>query len=202
MSLEFAFSPLSYPAVASSIPDEVHDRATVRGHAAGYAAGRAQAEAEIESLRGSIETERIAWAEQARVELDLALRSLSEAAAQLRERELPLLASVDAALAGAAIELAEAIVGHELAETGVGAPAALRRALAQAGNEPATAVRLHPADLEVIRTAGGPFAELPLVPDPTLARGDAVVELAHGFVDARIGATLARLRATLREGQP
>ena len=202
MSIEFAFSPVSYPAVATDASDAQNDRAAVRGHAAGYAAGRQQAEAEVAELRSSIEVERTAWADAARAELDSALRSLAEAAAQLRARELPLLAEVDRSLAEAAIELAEVIVGHELSDADHAARSAVRRALAQAGQEPATSVRLHPADLEVIRTGGGALAELPLRPDPSLARGDAIVELAHGMIDARIGSTLARMRAALREAQP
>lgn len=201
MSIEFAFSPVSYPAVTTDASDAQSDRAAVRGHAAGYAAGRQQADQEMAELRTSIEAERTAWADSARAELNSALRSLAEAAAQLRARELPLLAEVDRSLAEAAIELAEVIVGHELSDADGAARSAVRRALAQAGDEPATAVRLHPADLEVIRAEGGEFAALPLRPDPSLARGDAIVELAHGMIDARIGSTLARMRAALREGQ-
>lgn len=202
MSTEFAFSPVSYPAVITDASAAQSDRAAVRGHAAGYAAGRQQAEEELAERRSSIEAERTAWADSARAELDSALRSLAEAAAQLRSRELPLLEEVDRALAEAAIELADVIVGHELSDVDTAARSAVRRALAQAGQEPATAVRLHPADLEVIRVSGGAFADLPLRPDPSLARGDAIVELSHGMIDARIGSTLARMRAALREAQP
>jgi flagellar biosynthesis/type III secretory pathway protein FliH len=54
--------------------------------------------------------------------------------------------------------------------------------------------------MAVIVADGAPRAGLELVSDFTLERGDAVVDLAHGTLDARVGASLQRARAALAEG--
>ncbi len=194
MSTEPAFAPLSFPALPGQGGDE---RDSIRGHAAGYAAGRKQAEAEIASLRESIRAETDQVAELMRERVGSALEALARAAEDYRSREAPALQSVDASIAAAAIELAEAIVGHELSTADGSARAALDRATVD--TVPAgSVVRLNPQDIQVI---GSSQPGLDLVPDYSLAPGDAVVELTHGSLDARVGASLARARAVLVEGQ-
>jgi Flagellar assembly protein FliH len=51
-------------------------------------------------------------------------------------------------------------------------------------------VRVHPSDAEGVQCA------LPLAADPQLSRGDAILELRDGFVDASLG---IRLETVLRE---
>ena len=197
MSPEPAFSPLNFPALPGQRQSDERD--SIRGHAAGYAAGRKQAEAEAAVLREQIHAEAARATELATAELRAASDALARAAAELRARQLPALASVDASIASAAIELAEAIVGHELASGDGSARAALERASAEAVPE-GTVVRLNPQDIRVIEAEGGaPGVEL--VPDHSLQRGDAVVDLAHGSIDARVSASLARARAVLVDGQ-
>lgn len=199
MSAEVAFSPLAFPALPGrTAPDE---RDTIRGHAAGYAAGRKQAEAEIAQLRDSIRAEAARSAELAAAEVRSALEALSRAAADFRARQVPVLQSVDGAIAAAALELAEAVVGRELATGDGSARAALERASGEA--VPAgSLVRLNPHDIDVIAGTGTTWAGMELVPDASLDRGDAVVELVHGSIDARISASLQRARAALAEGAP
>lgn len=197
MPTESAFSPLTFPALPGQAPDE---RDTIRGHAAGYAAGHRQAEGEIAALRDSLRAEAERVSESARADLQLALEALARAAADFRSRQVPVLQSVDASIAAAAVELAEAIVGHELSTADGSARAALDRAALDA--VPAgSVVRLNPRDIQVIVEEGGSPAGLELVGDAGLQRGDAVVELAHGLIDARVSASLARARAALVEGQ-
>ena len=196
MSAEAAFSPLAFPALPGAAADE---RATIRGHAAGYAAGRKQAETELAALRDSIRTEAARAAEAAAAEVRSAVEALTRAAAELRARQVPVLQSVDAAIASAALELAEAVVGRELATGDGAARTALERASGEAVPE-GSLVRLNPGDIEVIAGTGTTWAGLELVPDGSLDRGDAVIELAHGSIDARVSAALARARAALAEG--
>ncbi len=196
MSPEPAFSPLSFPALPGLQTDE---RDSIRGHAAGYAAGRKQADAEIAALRETLRTESARLREAANAEIQAALDGLERAAAEFRARQIPALLSVDASIAAAALELAETIVGRELA-TGEGSA---RAALERASLEPVPAgstVRLNPQDIAVIIAGSTPPPTLELVPDYSLERGDAVVDLAHGSLDARVSAALERARTALAEG--
>ena len=199
MSAESAFSPLSFPSLPGRAA--VDERDTIRGHAAGYAAGRKQAEAEIAQLRDSIRAEAARAAELAAAEVRSALEALSRAAADFGARQAPVLQSVDGAIAAAALELAEAVVGRELATGDGSARAALERASGEAVPE-GSLVRLNPQDIAVIAGTGTTWAGMELVPDASLQRGDAVVELVHGSIDARISASLQRARAALAEGAP
>jgi len=197
MSTESAFSPLMFPALPGQASDE---RDSIRGHATGYAAGRKHAEAEMALLRDSIREEGERARGQARGEVQSALDALAAATADFRARQVPVLQSVDASIAAAAIELAEAIVGHELSTTDGSARAALDRAsleVVPAGS----VVRLNPQDIQVIIAEGGTQAGVELVADANLERGDAMVELVHGSIDARVSASLSRARAALVQGQ-
>lgn len=194
MSIDAGFSPYSFPA----LPGEMDDRANARGHAAGYAAGRRQVERELEALRAAIEQEGTRRAQQGSAEVQLALDALSRSAAEFRQRELPVLSAVETSIANAAIELAEAIIGRELSGGDASARAALERAVHEAGAV-GTAVRLNPEDIAIITAAGAPEG-VDLVPDPGIARGDAVVDVAHGSIDARIANSIARARAALEGG--
>mgnify|MGYP001807721832 CR=1 FL=1 len=197
MSTEQAFSPLSFPALPGQAKSDERD--AIRGHAAGYAAGRKQAEAELAGLRERIESEAAEASEAARARIGSALEALARAASDFRSRQAPVLQSVDASIASAAIELAEAIVGHELSTAGGSARAALDRASVEA--VPAgSIVRLNPQDIAVIVAEGGAQPGLELVADYSLERGDAVVDLQHGSLDARVSASLQRARAALTEG--
>ena len=196
MSREAAFSPLDFPSLPTAGGDT---RENIRGHAAGYAAGRKQVEAELAALREAIELDGERRRERDRTEVQRALDALVRSAAEFRARELPTLRSVDAAIAAAAIELAEAIVGRELSRADDSARAALERAMhdtAPAGS----AVRLNPHDIAVIEASGAPTADLELVPDATIARGDAIVQTVDGSIDARVSSSIARARAALLDG--
>jgi flagellar assembly protein FliH len=193
---EPAFSPLTFPALPGQA---AHERDTIRGHSAGYAAGRKQAEAEIAALREQITADAARASEIARADVQSALEALGRAANDFRSREIPALRSVDASIASAAIELAEAIVGHELSTADGSARAALDRASAEAIPE-GSVVRLHPHDIAVITAERATYPGIELVADYSLQPGDAMVELAHGMLDARVSASLERAKAALAEG--
>lgn len=195
MSSDAAFSPLNFPALPGSPADE---RAAIRGHAAGYAAGRKQVVRELDALRESIVLDGSARAQRQNDQLRSALDALGRATTEFRTRQQPALESVDAAITAAAIELAEVIVGRELASVDDSALAAVQRALREAPAGPAV-VRLHPADHAVI-VAAGPIGNLELVPDASIARGDAVLDLVDGSIDARVTTSFARARDALESG--
>lgn len=194
LSIDAAFAPLDFPAVGR----HGDSAASVRGHAAGYAAGRKQAEQELHELRSAIAAEAQAARESATSELNRAINALGSAAEQLRAHERPVLESVDGAIARAAFELAEAIVGHELADREGSARAAVRRGIESAPAAPAR-IRLNPRDIALIdHTEFG--SGLVLVEDDQIEPGGAVVELDNGSIDARVTSSLARAKAALGEG--
>ncbi len=195
LSIDSTFAPLSFPALGQ----RHDDGATVRGHATGYAAGRKQAEQELAQLRATAMAEMAQHGDALHGELERAIAAVTRAAEEFRAREVAAIESVDAAIASAAVELAEAIVGYELSATDHSARAAVERAARAAGAIGAT-IRLSPDDLAVVTSHAEFAAGLELVADPTLARGDALVEMLNGSIDARISSSVARVRAALAEG--
>jgi flagellar assembly protein FliH len=201
MSPDPVFARITFPSLGVSEPSEDLDRARIRGHAAGYAAGlrAAAAEAEILALAALAESEQREAASRNALSSALgALRSATEQAAAIRH---PILAEADSALAAAAIDLAEAIIGRELDDTESSAKTAVRRAISVVAADDVLEVRLHPDDLTVISSDRTDTPGLQLVADASLNRGDAVLTVPDGSVDARISTALARARTVLLGGQ-
>lgn len=194
MSIDAGFAPLNFPAIGRRTDDE----ASVRGHSAGYTAGKRRAEQELDELRATLALDATVQVERDSAELRLAIDALEHSAVLLRAHHLPALQSVDLAIAAAAFELAEAIVGHELS-TG---PGSARAAVQRATDVVAvvlTRIRLNPADIALMvpHEFG---AQLVLVEDPDIERGGAILEIEHGSIDARISTALARAKAALAGG--
>jgi len=96
-----------------------------------------------------------------------------------------------------ALQIAEAVLGRELATVDDPAADALRRALARVPDDVKVTVRLHPADRADLDPSVLGGRSVTIEADPSLARGDAVVETDSGLVDAGVGAALARVREVL-----
>lgn len=199
-----AFRPSPLATVVT--PDKgAYDAGRAEGFAAGYAAGAREAarvaQEDAARARAAQEARRAA----AQDALDRALAVLAAAATAAAARTVPVVHDVEARLHEAALDLATAVLGVELADHARGARAALARVLAHVeGTEPVT-VRLHPADLAALPAAADATGAAPTVPDgvtlvadPTLAPGDAVADLPDGYLDARLDRAVARARAALR----
>jgi flagellar assembly protein FliH len=198
MSTDTLFSELSYPSlVTTAAIDGETERARVRGHAAGYAAGLRAAEAQAVIIAEHARTEREALRGDAATALESALAALETAAARAAALDALVLSDADQSLAAAAIELAEAILERELADGGSSARVAIARALSSASTDSVLAVRLSPVDLAVVSASGLAPSTVTLVADSTLERGDAIVDVAEGRVDARISSSLQRARAEI-----
>ena len=168
------------------------------GHAAGYAAGVRAAAKEQRRWRDRMAAEQAASLAAGQQDLDRAVRALAVARTDFAHRNVQALQDAEEVLARTALELAEAVLGYELAEGTRTARAALARALS--GNDAATvlAIRLHPVDIEVLSREGQELpAGLPLIADASLGRGDAKVEYQHGWFDASLRGALGRARAAL-----
>lgn len=178
------------------------EQARAAGYAAGYAAGaRAAAEAGEQQQRRLAEEHVRSQATRDAV-VGQALGLLERAVAAADRRSAPAVAAARHELHRCAVELAEAVLGRELAADGV--PAVLDRVLALPTDLGPCTVRLHPADLARVRAVleAGTHA-LPagvaLAADAGLAPGDVVAEHATGHLDATIRGALDRARAVLAE---
>jgi flagellar assembly protein FliH len=124
------------------------------------------------------------------------LTALAGAAAELERRTVPVADELSESVLAAALVLAQAVLGRELAIATDGGADALRRALDLAPRHRPVTVRLSPQDLATLGVhdstveIGG--RAVTLVPDATLAAGDAVAVCDATEVDARLGAALDR----------
>lgn len=196
------FLALTIPRLGTTNSSRLDEQARARGHAAGYTDGLRAAQVEV-ARRVSELDERHAEALQAANDRTTAAVAVVETAARsLNERTVPLLAESHNALAAAAIELAEAILGYELGNEERSARAALARALDVTHLDDVRTVRLHPEDLALLDPDVHAAAGVELTADPSLSRGDAITEFPHGYLDARLSTALDRARAALLAENP
>ncbi|MET0934135.1 MAG: FliH/SctL family protein [Mycetocola sp.] len=200
MLTELSFHPVSLPSLAHHDADRIETQSRTRGHAAGYAAGLRAAEKERLEQRAACEAEHAEVLRAARASVESALTALAAAIRSADARMLPVLQASDDTLAAAALDLAEAVLGHELADGDRSARAALGRALGAVPTAELTSIRMNPGDLALIDPELRASAGVDLVADGALHPGDALALLPDGYVDARIGTALARARAALLGG--
>ncbi|MFF3064692.1 hypothetical protein ACFVQ3_09045 [Oerskovia sp. NPDC057915] len=194
MSTESTFVPSAVPVLHSSRAQEVEAAASARGYAAGYAAGARAAQEGVDRLRASLEEEHARRAAEQVESIRRTVTLLHESARVLAERTVPVVEAAQVATLRGALGLAEAIVGLQLTDLAQAAHAALARVTSSV-EAAVVEVRMHPDDVRLLTEAG--VREPTLVPDATLCRGDAVADLEHGFLDARVGAAVERARTEL-----
>lgn len=198
MSTE-AFSPVLFPRLDGREAGAEHARARVRGYADGHAEGFRTGLAEAAAAQRVAETERAARESAAARQIETAVAALHASARSLSERERALTSAAQEHVLRSAIELAELILVGELSEAGASAAAAARRAFAGADPAEIREVRLHPEDLHIVEGSEGELTAFALIADDTLDRGDAIVTVDHGRIDARISSALDRARFALAE---
>lgn len=174
--------PIDGEALASE-----HARAEREGRAAGYAAGLAEARAEAQAVAEAAATAQVS-----------VLGALEKAIAQAlsvldTERQ-----NLERSAAELAFKITEAMVGRELKLSSSPGLEAIRRALAESPESDGAVVRLNPADAEVLGDKSQLHA-VTIVPDPSIGAGGCVLEVGAAFVDARIEASLERVRTVLDE---
>ena len=195
MTLSSKFTAMAFPSVGDSQREQVLREARVQGHAAGFAEGAAAARREAGEAAAAAEASFAARQQEASAELERGMALLRAAARAMHERAVPVLESMEIALAGASLDIAETVIGCELERGDTSVRAALARALNPDTPSPVHTVRLHPQDLAVLPADTG--AAVKFTADPSLRRGDAVAEYSEGILDARLGTALARIRASL-----
>jgi flagellar assembly protein FliH len=201
------FAPLS-PLASPGAVDVRDERQAARalGYAEGWSSGTRAAAAQAEALRSAMLREHEQVVDATRAVTQRAVAGLDAAARQLLSTTAPTVDEAGDVVLEAALALARAILGAELAVVDVAAQAALRRALRPLPTGTVVTVRLNPADHAAVQevVTPGPSGELfegyelRLVADPAVNRGDAVAEQAGALVDAGIESALARALDVLR----
>lgn len=189
---------------ADSAPVErAKDAARNAGYAEGWAQGqRAAAEAAEQAQQRAQAGEQAHEARRAAA-LAQAVNALGRAVSGLEARLLPTLAELQEVVLTHALELAEAIVGREIAEADGRGADALRRAMSSVPEQGTVTVRLHPEDYRNL-VGSAPEADfnyqghpVHLLPDPGIRPGDAVAQTGSTTVDASIAAAMQRAREVL-----
>jgi flagellar assembly protein FliH len=197
MLTELPFRPVSLPSLSHPDADRIETQSKTRGHAAGYAAGLRAAEKEIQEQQAARDAEHAEAMRVGRATIERAVEALAAATRSADAMTLPVVQESQDILAAAAIELAEAILGHELSDGDRSARAALRRALDAVPPAELTSVRMNPDDLALIDPDLRASAGVEIVADASLQPGDAIALMPDGYLDARIGTALSRAKAAL-----
>jgi flagellar assembly protein FliH len=189
LSFERGASPLETelpgpPAVVDPATAEADER---RGYDDGYRTGMAEG---LAAGRAAIAAESMA----ATARLEELCRSLAAAASELRHRQALDLTGLEDALARAAVDLASAIIGRELAISVSPGADALARALALIPAGSVAIARLHPADAAIVVDLPG---NLTIIPDPAVECGGCILEVGDSRIDAQLSSALDRVRAAL-----
>jgi len=180
----------------AGLAEQAQAAAHAQGYARGWAEGRRAAEHRAEEHRATALAAELASAQRREAEHRAAVATLTAAAARLDEAAALVCEQVEGQALELAAQLTSAVVGHELAVAENPGLDAVRRALALTQGEALVRVRVSPEDhspelVELTGTAA-------LVADPTLSRGDAVLETVAGVVDARVSSAVARVTELLR----
>jgi flagellar assembly protein FliH len=192
------FFPMTFPSLPATAQQEQTDAdSRAAGHAAGYAAGLRAAGAELAGQKAALDAEHRAALLHDAARTDRAIVVLTAAALALDSRLLPVVSDAQDAIALSALDLAETIIGAELANSERSAKAALARALAAVDPATITTIRLNPLDLSVLDENVRAASAVSFTADASLARGDAIADLPLGYLDARITTAVARARAAI-----
>jgi flagellar assembly protein FliH len=166
----------------------LREEASRVGYEDGYAAGRTRAAedaaAEIRALSAGVTS---------------ALNALESAAAALSAQQSVTVADAERHITAMAVQIAETILGRELAACDAAARDAITRALQLAPPRVDATARLHPDDIATIGDLESLAGDrtVTLLADPAVERGGCVLDVGPCRIDAQVGPALARVRKEL-----
>lgn len=176
----------------SALAETTRAAARSQGYAVGWAEGRRAAADQAAATAATAAEARAVEDARREAEHRAAVAALEAAAHQVRASLAGHVARVDETATDLAFALTEQLVAHEVRTGSAGD--VVRRVLDVLPPDPTVTVRLHPSTLS---EATPELTGVTLVADPTLDRGDAVVETDTAAVDLRLGTALARIREAL-----
>ena len=154
------------------------------------------------ALQAEIETARNQTVQEVqdinRRELDGLSEGFAASVAKLENAVLGIEKVVASEVVDLALLVAGEIVKKEMSQNPELLVAAVEEALADLPHDGTVVLRLNPADLEHVRNANpGAKSVIEYEPDPSLSRGDCVLETPSRIIDASIDARLAAVRESL-----
>ena len=195
----------------AAVPDRLVEQARAEARAVGYAQGwthglRSAADSQL-AEQAAAAAERAALRVRQEQQVASVLQALEQAAADLRQSTLSITDDITDQVLAAAVQLAEALLGRELRDPAVAAPAALARVLGLAPAEEPVTVWLSAPDHQTLTAPAGAALvgsvegatgrALTFEVDPELRPGDARARCGSTTIDARLSAGVDRLREYL-----
>lgn len=197
LSANAGHSALKYPALMTPAKASETSAAYTHGRTAGYTAGLRAATAEAAERRAEMEAEHAALLRQCIARTERGLAALVAAVKALDAVTVPVVTQAQDVLVHSTLDLAEAVIGHELTQGDLSARAALARVMAHPILPGVHTVRMNPTDLAMLKDADLDSVGLTIVPDESLASGDATADFEDGHLDARIQTALGRAKDAL-----
>ncbi len=195
----------------AGVPDQLVEQARAEARAVGYAQGwthglRSAADSQV-AEQAAAAAERAALRVRQEQQVASVLQALEHATADLRQSTLNITDEITDQVLAAAVQLAEALLGRELRDPEVAAPAALARVLRLAPDDEPVTIWLNPADHHTLTAPAGSALVasvegatgrgLTFEIDPELRPGDARARCGSTSIDARLSAGVDRLREYL-----
>jgi flagellar assembly protein FliH len=178
------------------VDPEVVQTATDDGYRIGYQAGFDAALADAAAAIDSREQQRAS-------NLAAVIQELAEAAERIEEHHSAIVAEMETQIVALAIDIAETLVGHDIATSTNPGLDALVRALHLAPTTNAVSAQLHPDDYATLTASADweRFADqgLTIIENAQLQRGDCIVDAEATRIDARLAPALARVREVIAQ---
>lgn len=182
-------APQFRPSGGSGTHDGPRTQAFAEGRRAGFEEGRFEGRE-----RGAIE----ARAELSREIVELGL-SLHHATNDIGIQLAELADHMSRTVIDLALEIAAAVVDHEISVADSPGRAALARAIAVAPDRAELIARLHPDDAALLADAAelAPGRSVTVVADPSIGRGGCLLDAGGSRIDAGVDTAFSRVRAAL-----
>jgi flagellar assembly protein FliH len=196
-SLSNEFTTVIIPDLSAGRSTDRDSRGHTLGYAAGFSEGIRAAEAQSAILRQQLIEEYAAACTHAEARAVRSETAVNTAIAALNARVTPVLSESHDALAQTAFDLFESIVAAELNDAPTFAKAAVVRALSAVDPSTISHLRMNPQDLSLVSASVRDNPNIAFTGDASLARGDAIATLEHGWLDGRLTTAVGRARAEL-----